>query len=173
MRSASVRAAPDDAPPRRFLYLVLGLAAATVVALDQLTKQVALATLKDAPVDVIEGVLTFRLTYNPGGAFGILRGVPGFFLIATVVVIGIVIVWARHLENARWAVALGLVLGGGLGNLVDRVFRDTGGRVVDFIDLHVWPVFNLADSAIVTGVGLILWLNLRHGPEDPDDRVHA
>ena len=133
----------------------------------------ALDALMDGPVDLIDGVLTFRLTYNPGGAFGILRGVPGFFLIATVVVVGIVIAWARHLEDARWAVALGLVFGGGLGNLVDRLFRDTDGQVVDFVDLHVWPVFNLADSAIVIGVGLILWLNLRGGTDDEDDRVPA
>jgi signal peptidase II len=54
-----------------------------------------------------------------------------------------------------------MILGGGIGNLVDRAFRDTSGRVVDFIDLHVWPVFNIADSAIVVGVGVILLLMLR------------
>jgi signal peptidase II len=61
---------------------------------------------------------------------------------------------------------LGLVLGGGLGNVSDRLIRDTGGRVVDFIDLHVWPVFNLADVSIVTGVGLILIMSARSERED-------
>jgi signal peptidase II len=143
------------------LYLRLFGAAAAVVVLDQITKGWALRALADGPVDVIDGVLTMRLTYNPGGAFGLLQGLPGFFLVATVLVIGIILIWAHRLEDPRLIVPLGMVLGGGLGNLADRVFRDTGGQVVDFIDLHVWPVFNLADSAIVIGVLLILLLSAR------------
>jgi signal peptidase II len=143
------------------LYLVVGLVASIVVALDQATKQLAVDALADGPVDVIEGVLTLRLTLNPGGAFGVLQGVPGFFLVASVGIVIAILLWVRHLEDARWAFPVGMILGGGIGNLVDRAFRDTGGRVVDFIDLHVWPVFNVADSAIVLGVGAILLLMLR------------
>jgi signal peptidase II len=143
------------------LYLRLFGAAAAVVLLDQIAKQGALGALKDGPIDLIEGVLSLRLTYNPGGAFGLLQGLPGFFLVATILVIGIILIWAHRLEDPRLIVPLGMVLGGGLGNLGDRIFRDTGGRVVDFIDLHVWPVFNLADSSIVVGVLLILVLSAR------------
>ena len=143
------------------LYLVVGLVASVVVALDQATKQLAVDALADGPVDVIEGVLTLRLTLNPGGAFGVLQGVPGFFLVASVGIVIAILLWVRHLEDARWAFPVGMILGGGIGNLVDRAFRDTDGRVVDFIDLHVWPVFNVADSAIVVGVGVILLLMLR------------
>ena len=139
-----------------------------MVALDQLTKDLALKALADGPVDIIEGVLTFRLTYNRGGAFGLLQGLPWFFLGATIVVTGVVLLWARQLEGLRYLIPLGLVLGGGFGNLTDRVVRDTDGGVVDFVDLHVWPVFNLADSSIVTGVLLLLLLTAR-SPE-PDAR---
>ncbi len=153
-------------------YPVLLLVAAVIVGLDQFTKELALSGLQDGPVDLIEGVLTLRLTYNPGGAFGLLQGVPGFFLVATVVVVGVILVWARKTSPAT-AIPLGLVLGGGLGNLTDRLFRDTAGRVVDFIDLHVWPVFNLADSAIVVGVIVLLIITMRSDPSAPSDPTPA
>ena len=143
------------------LYLRLFGSAAAVVLLDQITKQWALRALADGSIDLIKGVLSLQLTYNPGGAFGLLQGLPGFFLVATILVIGIILIWAHRLEDPRLIVPLGMVLGGGLGNLADRVFRDTGGRVIDFVDLHVWPVFNLADSSIVVGVLLILVLSAR------------
>lgn len=152
------------APPARSHLAAYGpllATAAAVVAADQLTKSWALGALADGPVTLIDGVLDLRLTFNPGGAFGILQGLPGFFLVATVAVAVLILVWVRRVEDARWIVPLGMVLGGGLGNLADRVLRDHGGRVVDFIDLHVWPVFNLADSAIVLGALLILLLGRR------------
>jgi signal peptidase II len=155
----------------RRLYALLGLVAAAVIAIDQLTKNLALAGLADAPVELPGGFVTLRLTYNSGGAFGLLQGLPGFFLVATVVVIAVLLVWARKLKDPIWAIPLGMVLGGGIGNLIDRIIRDTGGRVVDFIDLHWWPVFNLADAAIVTGVAIIVLLSGRRsipGGEEPD-----
>lgn len=136
-------------------------ATAVVIGLDQLTKQLALDRLADGPIDVIEGVLTLRLSFNPGGAFGILQGIPVFFLISTIVVAIAIVLWARNVEEPSWGICLGLVLGGGLGNLIDRVFRSTDGRVVDFIDLHVWPIFNVADSFIVIGVAVLLILSMR------------
>lgn len=163
--------APGGTRPLK-IYGVLLAVAAVVVSVDQITKELALSGLSDGPMELIEGVLTLRLTFNPGGAFGLLRGLPGFFLVATVLVIGVILLWARRLDDLKSAIPLGLVLGGGLGNLADRLFRDTGGKVVDFIDLHVWPVFNLADSAIVAGVVLILLLNLwaRDVPTPTGDR---
>lgn len=139
--------------------------AAAVLALDQATKELALSTLDDGPVDIIEGILTLRLTLNSGGAFGLGRGLPGLFLAATIIVVVLILVAVRRVEDRSWAVPLGMVLGGGLGNVVDRVFRGEGGSVVDFIDLHVWPVFNIADAAIVIAVGVMLFLGARREPQ--------
>jgi len=147
------------------MYLALLTSAAAVLAVDQTTKEIALGTLDDGPVDLIEGVLTFRLTFNSGGAFGLGRDFPGVFLAATVIIILFILVAARRMEDRSWAVPLGLVLGGGLGNVADRVFRGEGGHVVDFIDLHFWPVFNVADSAIVVAVGIMLVLGAKAGRE--------
>lgn len=141
-------------------YLLLLTVGALVVAADQATKSLALAKLQ-TPHDLISGVLTLRVTYNSGGAFGLLQGLPGVFLVATLVAGVAIVVWVRHVSERRWLIPLGLVLGGGLGNVADRIFRDTGGRVVDFIDLHAWPVFNVADAAIVSGVVVLLWLGYR------------
>ena len=157
----------DGGPPAS-RYVTLLSAAAVIVALDQVTKQLALNGLDDGPVEVIGGVLRFRLTFNPGGAFGLLQSLPELFLVATIGVIATILLWVRRLDQRALLVPLGMILGGGLGNLADRVVRTHEGRVVDFIDFHVWPVFNLADSAIVIGVGLILILGAR--AERDDDR---
>lgn len=143
------------------LYVALLITAAVIVVVDQITKSLALEKLADGPIDVIEGVLTLRLTFNPGGAFGILQGIPNFFLIATAVIVVFILYWARTMQSTAWAIPLGLVLGGGLGNLTDRVFRDTDGRVVDFVDIQVLPLFNVADSAITVGVVALLIMSLR------------
>lgn len=154
----------DDGPPSRrgkSGYLLLALIAAAVVAVDQITKQLALDGLSDAPIVVIDGVFRLRLAFNSGGAFGLLQGLPGFFLIATIVVVCLIVFWVRNLDDPRTIAPLGLILGGGLGNLADRVLRDFDGNVVDFLDFHVWPVFNLADSAIVIGVLATFWFSFR------------
>lgn len=166
--SAQEQPEPDKSSSRegrRGPYLLLALVATLVLALDQLTKQLAVSGLGDGAVVVVPGVFRLRLAFNSGGAFGLLRGLPGFFLVATVAVVTLIVVWARRLEDRRVVAALGLVLGGGLGNLADRVFRGYDGKVVDFLDFHVWPVFNLADTAIVLGVVAVFLLTagLRHG----------
>jgi signal peptidase II len=148
----------------RGIYPLLVGTAALVAGLDQATKELALRSLRDGPIDLLGGAVTLRLTYNSGGAFGLLQGLPGLFLVATVVIAGLILVWARGLEERGSAVALGMILGGGLGNVTDRIARDLGGRVVDFVDLHFWPVFNLADSAIVAGVCLVLLIGARRRP---------
>ncbi len=142
---------------------LLGFAAA-IVSADQFTKQIALDNLVDAPLSLIPGVLAFRLAYNPGGAFGFLQNASWVFLVAGVVIAAVILVWARRLDDRRLVTPLGLVLGGGLGNLSDRLFRDLDGRVVDFIDLSFWPTFNVADMAIVFGVILILLNGLQTPP---------
>lgn len=161
--NAPLEDAPDgDGSVRsRSPYALLAAVAACVLAVDQISKQLALDNLGDSPIEVIEGVFRLRLAFNSGGAFGLLQGLPGFFLIATTVVVALIVLWVRNLDDPRWVAPLGLILGGGLGNLADRVLRDLDGSVVDFLDFHVWPVFNLADSAIVVGVLTIFWFSFR------------
>ena len=141
--------------PKQRLYVRLLSIAAVVVAVDQITKQLALEYLSDGSLELVRGVLSLRLTYNSGGAFGFLQGVPTFFLIASLAIVVVILVWVGRSDEGGFVVPLGLVLGGGIGNLIDRLFRGFDGQVVDFVDLHVWPVFNVADSAIVIGVLLI------------------
>lgn len=147
------------------MYRLLALSAAIVVGVDQATKELALSNLGDGPVDLIEGVITFRLTFNSGGVFGLGKGLPGLFLAATLVVLVGVLAAARRVTERSWAVPLGMVLGGGLGNVFDRLFRGDGGRVVDFIDLHVWPIFNVADASIVIAVVTMLFLGVKKQEE--------
>ncbi len=148
------------------IYARLLAYAIVVVAIDQVTKQAALDYLASGPVHLIDGVLSLRLSYNSGGAFGFLQGIPGLFLIASIVIAAVILVWVGRLNDLGYSAPLGLILGGGLGNLTDRVFRDLEGQVVDFIDLQVWPIFNVADTAIVTGVLLIVFFGSRLSHRD-------
>jgi signal peptidase II len=144
--------------------------ACVVLVLDQITKQIALERLAQGPVELFPGMLTLRLTFNSGGAFGLLQGLPWLFLIFTLVVAAAILLWAPRVTDRRWQVPLGMLLGGGLGNAWDRVFRGFEGQVVDFVDLHVWPVFNLADSSITLAVVMILLLGARaQEPESGTD----
>jgi signal peptidase II len=138
--------------------------AAGVYGVDRVTKILAEAYLQGGPpVELIPGVLQLRFTTNPGGAFGLFGNLSVLFVLFSAVVIGIVVLASRNLPGRASAVALGLVLGGAAGNLTDRLIRGPGfgGEVVDFIDLHVWPVFNAADSAIVAGAALLVFLGIR------------
>jgi signal peptidase II len=106
---------------------------------------------------------------NPGAAFSIAGGATVLFTAISVGIVVVIVRTARRLVSTGWAAAFGLLLGGALGNLADRLFRSPGpfrGHVVDFVDLHwrgesVWPVFNVADMAIVTGAALALLLSYR------------
>ena len=108
-------------------------------------------------------MVQLRFTTNPGGAFGLFGSVPGLFVVISVLVVGAVVFASRDLPSTGSAVGLGLVLAGALGNLTDRAIRGPGfsGEVVDFIDVHVWPVFNLADSALVVGAAVLLIAGIR------------
>jgi signal peptidase II len=132
--------------------------AALTFIVDRLTKLWAERALVDHPIDVVAGVLTLRYTTNSGGAFGIGQSAPLLFaLISIGVSVSIIATAFRH-KDLLTAVALGLILGGALGNLADRAIRGPGlsGRVVDFFDLQIWPVFNVADAAIVVGALLLI-----------------
>ncbi len=137
---------------RRPLLLLTALAGA-VLAADAISKAVVVRSLAArAPVELVSGVLDLQLTRNSGAAFSVGTGSTLVFTLIAVAVVVAVAVSARRLASRAWALVLGGLLGGALGNLADRVFRAPGplrGEVVDWIHLHHWPVFNLADSAIV------------------------
>ena len=132
--------------------------AGVVVVLDQLTKIWAVAALSDGPVGVIGTLLQFRLTRNPGGAFSLLTGLTPVLAVLAGVMVVYIVRTTRRTSDAVMAYSLGLVLGGAVGNLVDRLVRSPGvlrGEVVDFIKVPNWPTFNIADCAITVGVILI------------------
>src|SRR5215469_11082888 len=140
--------------PRRIGVLV-GVAAFALVA-DIVTKALVVAHLREGePVHVLGDVLMFNLLRNPGAAFSVGTGDTIIFTAIAVAVVVYIARTARKLYSIGWAITLGLLLGGALGNLTDRIFRSPGlfrGNVVDWIEVtRYWPVFNLADSAIVCG----------------------
>jgi signal peptidase II len=136
-----------------------GVIAALLVALDQLTKHWAVNALDDRIIDVV-GSLRFNLAFNSGMAFGRGQGFgPIIGVLALVVIVGL-LVSLRTGAGRVGTLAVGLVVGGALGNIIDRLFRGDGwfrGAVVDFIDLQWWPVFNVADMGVTIG-GVLLVL---------------
>ena len=152
----------------------LFLAAIVTYGLDRATKLWAESILPGNPIDVIPGILTLRFTTNSGGAFSIGRSAPWFFVGITLLVVVLILVTAFRHSRVLVGAAVGLVLGGALGNLTDRAMRAPGfgGRVVDFVDLHVWPVFNVADASIVVGAILLAWVGFHERRED-DERAPA
>jgi signal peptidase II len=141
------------------------LTAVVVLAADVTSKAVVVAKLSHrGPVHVLGHVLELVLTRNAGAAFSVGTGSTIVFSAVAVAVVVVIARTARRLRSKGWAVSLGLLLGGALGNLSDRVFRSPGvlrGHVVDWIQLPHWPVFNLADSAIVAGGVLAVLLSMR------------
>jgi len=162
-RGAQV-AQPVAPPAARRRTPWLFAVAATVLVLDVVSKIIVVATLSDrAPVHVVGSLLQLTLTRNPGAAFGIGTSATVAFTVVAAGVAAVIVRSARRLASAGWASSLGLLLGGALGNLTDRIFRAPGpfrGHVVDWIQLPHWPVFNLADSAIVVGGVLAVLLSL-------------
>jgi signal peptidase II len=152
------------------------LLSAVVVALDQLTKHLVQQTVPfDSPIRVTP-FFDLVLAYNPGAAFSFLSTAPGwqrelFIGIAAVAAVLIVFLLRRNVADRLFCFALSLILGGALGNLVDRILL---GAVVDFLHFHVaqyyWPAFNVADSAITCGAGLLIWDSLRRSRARPEPR---
>jgi signal peptidase II len=138
------------------------LAAAIVVAIlvvDQATKVWAVEDLSDGPVSIIGTDVEFHLSRNSGGAFSLFRGFTPLLALLAIVFAFILVRAVRRAEDRLSVVALALVLGGALGNLCDRVFRDPSflsGHVVDFIKLWNFPTFNVADSCITIGAVLLV-----------------
>lgn len=134
--------------------------AAVVVTCDQITKHWAVSHLDDGHVDHVIWTLQFNLSFNSGMAFGRGRGWgPVIGVIAMIVVIMLVLsIRTQHLRLSK--VAVGAIVGGAVGNIIDRLFRQEGwlhGHVVDFIDFQWFPIFNVADMAVNVGGALLLW----------------
>ena len=144
--------------------LVFGIAAAVALTLDVVSKVLVVAKLPEthAPVRLLGGAIYLDQTRNSGAAFSLGTGFTIILTIIALAVVAVLVRTAKRMRSIGWALALGLVLGGALGNLADRLFRSPGfgrGHVVDWISLFGpdgahWPIFNLADSAIVCGAVL-------------------
>jgi signal peptidase II len=154
--------------------LFLGVAA-LIFLIDQASKYLVLKhlSLGEAwnPIPLLRPLVTLTHVTNTGAAFGLFQDQGTLFaIVAILVVVGIVVFYRYLPPNQLWLrVSLGLQLGGALGNLLDRVRL---GRVVDFIDFKIWPVFNLADTAIVCGVGILAFYLLFSEQED-EERVES
>lgn len=138
----------------------LGVAAA-VVLLDQWTKYLAVKHLEGQPPQELLGeLLRLHFIRNPGAAFGLGPGYTAIITLIAVTIVVVIVRTARNLGSAMWAVCLGGMLGGALGNLLDRFFRSPGilrGHVVDFLELPHWPIFNVADMAVVgAAIGMVV-----------------
>lgn len=158
--SETDRHAPPTGTGRRLA--VAASVAAVVVLVDQLTKWWAVDRLARGPVHVV-GTLDLELTRNTGSAFSLFQGDTAVLAVVALALLGGLAVLVRRSPSNGRAAVLGLIIGGALGNLVDRVFRGDHGAVVDFVDLHFWPTFNVADSCIVVGCVLLAVSFLRGG----------
>ena len=134
---------------------VLAAVAGTVVLVDQLTKSWAERALADGPIHLF-WTIQLNLTYNSGAAFSSGRGLTPFITLLAVIVLLALVGFSRSMTSTLGLVTMGLVIGGAMGNLVDRFFRGNGGAVIDFIDFQWWPVWNIADAAIVIGAILLI-----------------
>ncbi|MCH6470622.1 signal peptidase II [Sinomonas terrae] len=156
--------APARRRASRKALIVLAVLAAVAYVLDQTTKYWVTSTMVEGErIPVLPPLLHWYYIRNSGAAFSIGENVTWVFSIIMTVVAIAIILFARRVRSIGWSVALGLVLGGALGNLTDRLFREPSfgmGHVVDFIQLPNFAIFNLADSAVVTGVALICLLTL-------------
>lgn len=143
-----------------------------LVVVDQVSKQLVRSMM--VPGETIPLVPNiFHLTYvqNPGAAFGILAHRTNFFIIITLAVIVLILLffWRISPEHKMIKTALALQLGGAVGNLIDRLLL---GHVTDFFDFRIWPVFNIADMAVVVGVGLLCWEILKSSPDKKKQEFH-
>jgi signal peptidase II len=153
---------PQPAKQRKHLFAALAVTALVVYAVDQLTKAWALRSLTPSePVDLLGSLIRLHLIRNAGAAFSIGNGATWLLTLIACGVLVFILVTARRLGSRGWAWMLGLLLGGSLGNLTDRIFREPGpgrGHVVDFIDYFGWFIGNVADIAIVgaaLGIGIL------------------
>lgn len=151
-------AAARTGSPRTGLAIAIVLG---VVALDVLSKVWAVHELADAPISIIGDTVDLRLARNTGGAFSLFQAFTPLLAVLAVVVAFFLVRAVRRADDTLMLVALSLVLGGAIGNLIDRVFRAPGfmrGAVIDFVHVSRWPTFNVADAAVTIGaILLVIW----------------
>lgn len=146
---------------------IIWLTAWTIWLFDYITKSWALSALSSEPQSVIGDLLRFTLVKNSGAAFSIASGFTIIFSLLAVAVIATIIKFATRITSRGWLTCAGLLLGGVLGNLTDRIFREPGfflGHVIDWIQIPHWPVFNIADMAISTAAAIAFIQTLRNVP---------
>lgn len=154
-------------PPRVRALVVVAVLAATALALDQFTKYLVVSALPlGEPVRILGDLLVLHFVKNPGAAFSLAAGSTWIFSILAAVVTVVIVAFARRIRSMGWAVVFGLLLGGVLGNLTDRLFREPSfglGHVIDFISTPwmIPAIYNIADICIVTSMGLFILLTLR------------
>jgi signal peptidase II len=163
--SNSATKASNPALSIRALVL-LAIVAFGAYAFDQLTKYLVVANMAEGDrIPVLGELLQFHFVRNSGAAFSLGEGMTWIFSIVAVVVAVFIVIFARRIQSTGWAVLFGLLLGGNLGNLTDRLFREPSfaqGHVIDFLQLWGFPaIFNIADVAIVSSMGLFIILTLR------------
>jgi signal peptidase II len=137
----------------------------TIWLIDFATKAWALQSLSSQPRKVIGTLLQFTLVYNSGAAFSFATGFTIIFSLLALAVVIAAVYFAPKITSRGWQLTIGLLLGGVLGNLTDRIFREPSflsGYVIDWIQIPHWPVFNLADSAICIAAAISFILSMRN-----------
>jgi len=140
--------------PKRAIFVVLA-----AVVVDQLTKHWAVSHLNDGHVDHVIWTLQWNLSFNGGMAFGQGQGFGPFIAVIATIVVVVLLLSLRQQGTTRSHVPIGLIVGGALGNILDRLFRGEGflhGKVIDFIDFQWFPIFNVADMCVNTGGALLI-----------------
>jgi signal peptidase II len=145
---------------RNLLLTALPVAVGALLV-DQLTKSWAVSALDGEPPRHLIWTLQLNLAFNDGVAFSLGSGAGAWIAPIAIAVVVAVVLTSRTLEGRPAGLALGMIIGGALGNLADRLFRGNGGSVVDFIDLQWWPIFNVADACVVCGAILLAIVSLR------------
>jgi signal peptidase II len=143
------------------------LTAWTIWLFDFATKQWAISALASEPKQILGSFLQLTLVKNPGAAFGFATSLTLLYSILAVLVVATIVYFARAISSGGWQLTTGLLLGGVMGNLADRAFREPAffrGHVIDWIELPNWPVFNLADSAIVIAAAIAFVLSVKNVP---------
>jgi signal peptidase II len=151
------------------------LIAAVIVLLDQISKAWALRDLADGRIIHVIWTMQFNLTFNRGMAFSRGTGIGPIIGVIGLVVVVLLLLSLRRADNALTRVATGLIIGGAVGNILDRLFRGSGwmrGAVVDFIDFQWWPVFNVADMAIMIGAATMMVAMLKYNSQINRTDVH-
>jgi signal peptidase II len=151
------------------------LVAAIIVLFDQMSKASALGVLADGRIIHVIWTMQFNLTYNRGMAFSRGTGIGPIIGVIGLVVVVLLLLSLRRADNALTRVATGLIIGGAVGNILDRLFRGSGwmrGAVIDFIDFQWWPVFNVADMAIMIGAATMMVAMIKYNSQINRTDVH-